>query len=74
MKTHYNAAEVTEDMTVQQIMMRRTACGTRATVNATVYMSSNWAVVDCQRCLNKREAVERQQAHRAKMAALRPAQ
>jgi Zn ribbon nucleic-acid-binding protein len=70
-KTHYNPTEVTEDMDVRRIMMRKTACGSKATDRAALYMSNNWDHVDCAKCLAKREEVERIAAHRAKMAELK---
>jgi hypothetical protein len=67
-KTHYNPTELTEDMDVYQIMMRKTACGSKGTARAALYMSNNWDHVDCAKCLAKREEVERLAAHRAEIA------
>lgn len=70
-KTHYTATELTEDATMAQILRRKTACGSKATDRAQLYLSTDWADVDCLKCLDKREAVERIAAHRAKMAELK---
>lgn len=72
-KTHYTATELTENAAIYEILRRKTACGSKATDRAQLYLSTDWADVDCIKCLAKREDVERIAAHRAEVARLKAA-